>query len=212
VNNPARLDCGKHCTADYYEAGKAFYIRAEPTALSQFMGWGGDCEGKGTGLKLTLDQDMNCTVQFKSDFEILAEEMVEAFYATATSSDGTPIGALYPENENQGRLKEAFWVSIIPILQTDYSLRLSQAQNWPTQFYGINWLPSDSSTQYTKSVQVMAGQFLKIEVDLVAENGETEKLGIVIYYSDEAPILDEGGWSRRVVRIAMFSRYAFQRW
>jgi uncharacterized repeat protein (TIGR02543 family) len=212
VNTPGRMDCGNQCTADYYEAGKAFYIKAAPTALSQFIGWGGDCEGKGTGLKLSLEQDMTCIAQFKSDFEILAEEMLEAFYATATSNEGTPIGEIYPQNENGARLKEAFWVAITAILQTDYSLILSQAQNWPTQFDGINWLPSDSSTQYTKSVQMVPEQFLGIEVELLAQNGETEKLGIVIYYTEQAPLLDEGIWSRRVVRIAMFSRYAFRRW
>jgi hypothetical protein len=212
VNNPARIDCGNQCTADYYEAGKTFWLKAEPTALSQFIGWGGDCEGKGSSQKITLDQDKTCIAQFKSDFEILADEMVEAFYATATSSDGTPIGDIYPQNENQARLKEAFWVTITAILQTDQSLILSNEQNWPTQFDGINWLPSDSSTQYTDSVQIVAKQFIGIEVELLDQNGNTEKMGIVIYYGEEAPILDDGVWSRRIVRVAIFSRYAFRRW
>ncbi len=212
VNNPARIDCGNQCTADYYEAGKTFWLKAEPTALSQFMGWSGDCEGKGSSQKITLDQDKTCIAQFKSDFEILADEMVEAFYATATSSDGTPIGDIYPQLDNQARLKEAFWVTITAILQTDYSLLLSNEQNWPTQFDGINWLPSDSSTQYTDSVQVVAKQFVGIEVELLDQNGSTEKMGIVIYYGEEAPIIDDGVWSRRVVRVAIFSRYAFRRW
>jgi len=212
VNNPARLDCGNQCTADYYEAGKPFYIKAEPTALSQFMGWSGDCEGKGTGLKITMNQDMTCSAQFKSDFEILADEMVEAFYATATSSDGTPIGEIYPQPDNQARLKEAFWVTITAILQTDQALIISESQSWPTQFDGINWLPSDTSTSYADSVQVIANQFIGIEVELLEQNGGTEKVGIVIYYSDEAPIIDDGGWSRPVVRVAIFSRYAFRRW
>ena len=212
VNNPARIDCGNQCTADYYEAGKTFWLKAEPTALSQFMGWSGDCEGKGSSQKITLDQDKTCIAQFKSDFEILADEMVEAFYATATSSDGTPIGEIYPQPENQARLKEAFWVTITAILQTDQSLILSNEQNWPTQFDGINWLPSDSSTQYTDSVQVVAKQFVGIEVELLDQNGSTEKMGIVIYYGEEAPIIDDGVWSRRIVRVAIFSRYAFRRW
>jgi len=210
VNNPARIDCGNQCTADYYEAGKPFYIKAEPTALSQFMGWSGDC--KGTGLKITMNQDMTCSAQFKSDFEILAEEIVEAFYATAKSGEGTPIGEIYPQPDNQARLKEAFWVAITAIRQTDQALIISESQSWPTQFDGINWLPSDTSTSYADSVQVIANQFIGIEVELLEQNGGTEKVGIVIYYSDEAPIIDDGVWSRRVVRVAIFSRYAFRRW
>ncbi|MEK8017186.1 MAG: LamG-like jellyroll fold domain-containing protein, partial [Candidatus Parabeggiatoa sp.] len=202
VNNPARIDCGNQCTADYYEAGKPFYIKAEPTALSQFIGWSGDCEGKGTGLKITMNQDMTCSAQFKSDFEILAEEIVEAFYATAKSGEGTPIGEIYPQPDNQARLKEAFWVAITAILQTDQALIISESQSWPTQFDGINWLPSDTSTSYADSVQVIANQFIGIEVELLDQNGGTEKVGIVIYYSDEAPIIDDGGWSRPLVRVA----------
>jgi uncharacterized repeat protein (TIGR02543 family) len=212
VNNPARIDCGDNCTADYYQEGDTFWLKAVPT-LSKFIGWTGDCETKGSGIKVTMSQDMTCTANFQSDFEIIAEEdIVDAFYATATLKDGRQVAQTYPRAANEARLKEAFWLAIIAIMQVDQHLTVSNSQTWPTQFDGIEWLPSDINAEYTHSVQIIADQFIGIKVELIDKKGAAEKIGIVIYYGDEQPVIDDSGWSRELPNIAFFSRYAFTQW
>jgi hypothetical protein len=66
--------------------------------------------------------------------------------------------------------------------------------------------------EYTHSVQIIADQFIGIKVELIDKKGTAEKMGIVIYYGDKQPIIDDGGWSGSLPNIAFFSRYAFRCW
>jgi uncharacterized repeat protein (TIGR02543 family) len=201
VNNPSRIDCGNNCTADYYQAGKTFWLKAIPTPLSKFIGWTGDCESKGTRTKVTISQDMTCTANFQSDFEIIAEEIVDAFYAIAKSGDEIPVAEIYPRPANEARLKEAFWLTVTAIKQVDQHLAISNNQTWPTQFNGIEWLPPDANVEYTHSIQIAMDQTIEIVVELITDTG-TKEVTIVMYYTD-----DPSSW---ITSRAYFSRYFFR--
>jgi uncharacterized repeat protein (TIGR02543 family) len=209
VNNPGRIECGNNCSADSYQEGDTFWLKAVPASLSKFIGWTGDsCESKGTSIKVTMSKNMTCTANFQSYFEIMAEEIVDAFYVTATSGDGTPA-EIYPRAANKARLKEAFWLTIVAIIQVDQYLTISNNETWLTQFDSIEWLPSDSSAEYTHSVQILADWFIGIEVELIDGNGAAEEMGIVIYYGDKPPIIGDGSWGGSLSGIAFLSHYVF---
>jgi len=190
INNPGRIDCGESCTADYYQDDTTIRLKAAASKLSKFIGWTGDCEGKNADLKLTINQDMICTANFQNYFELIAEEMVEAFYTTAKLANEISVEEIYPRINNEERLKEAFSYSIIEIMQVDRNLRRSKSEQWPTQLNGIEMLPSDLDTNYIRSIKIiktMDSEFISIGVNLVSADG-TELLTKIniIYYMDES--------------------------
>jgi len=59
------INCGDICSA-YYLTGKTVWLGIKTAPLSAFLGWGGDCDGN----KVTITQDMSCTVNFQSELEL----------------------------------------------------------------------------------------------------------------------------------------------
>jgi uncharacterized repeat protein (TIGR02543 family) len=139
------LNCTQNSCTVFYQQDEVVRLKATRALFSEFVGWTGDCEGTKT-VKLTMTEDLTCTAEFKSKFEILVEQTLEAFYANATLDNGELAATQYPQTaDNQVRLKEAFWLNIAALMQTDQHLGLSQTQAWPIQMNGIEWLPSDFS-------------------------------------------------------------------
>ena len=219
VNNPALIDCGTNCTADHYPEGTTVRLKAIPSDSAKFANWTGDCESTSTGIKVIITKGMTCTANFKSGMEVIADNMteafnkisnifdnmVDAFYAQAKLADGRLVAEVYPRAINEERVKEALWLAITAIMQTDQHLTISNAQFWPSQFDDIEWLPNDTSTNYTNSIKIMADQFVGIKVDLLTADNIEQNTGIAIYYSDNPP--DDGsGWGVS----SYFSRYAFR--
>ena len=133
---------------------------------------------------------MTCFANFQSDLEIIAKEMVEAFYITAKLANEISVEEVYPRISNEERLKEAFSYSIIEIMQVDRNLRRSKSEQWPTQLNGIEMLPSVLDTNYIRSIKIiktMDSEFISIGVNLVFADG-TELLTKIniIYYMDES--------------------------
>ncbi|MDM8568464.1 S8 family serine peptidase [Thiotrichales bacterium HSG1] len=209
VNNPARIDCGTDCTADHYSENTTVWVKAKPGSLSKFAGWTGDCEGKNSGLKITMTKDMTCTVNFQSDLELIADEMIEAFYANGKLANGSSVAEVYPRASNEPRVKEAFWLAMTAIMLVDQHLTVSNTEQWPTQLDSIELLPNDPNVDYTSSIKIMDSEIIGIEVKLLTADNTEQETGIAIYYSDNPPdnSLDDGsGWG---VSSAYFSRYAF---
>jgi hypothetical protein len=206
VTQGSLIRCGDICSA-YYLKGKTVWLGVKTAPLSAFLGWGGDCDKN----KVTITQDMRCTVNFQSELEQIAEEMADTFYTGAKLENDDPISSKYPRTvENEARLKEAFWFNISTVMQTDQHLASSPAQMWPSQFEGVEWLPPDSSAEYTQSIQIK-DEYVGIIVKLLNNEGVEEEVGLVIYYGDEQPQLDDGGgWT--LIIVAFFSRWAFKRW
>jgi len=91
-------------------------------------------------------------------------------------------------------------------------LASSPANIWPNQFEGVEWLPPDASAEHTQSIQIM-DEFVGIRLNLLNKDGIEEEVGLVIYYSDEQPEMDDnGGWGMLFTYFAFFSRWAFKRW
>jgi hypothetical protein len=73
----------------FYAAGQKVFLKAQPSPFATFVAWGGDCTGKTTtSAALTLTKDLSCTVQFQSNFDVAAQQMVQGFYADATTAAG----------------------------------------------------------------------------------------------------------------------------
>ncbi|MFK5970062.1 MAG: hypothetical protein QM487_08105 [Candidatus Marithrix sp.] len=211
VNNPGRIDCGENCTADQYKEGVTTYLRVTADELSKFTGWTGDCQGKQAEIKLTISQDMTCTANFQSSLEIITENMVDAFYANAKLADKTSVAEAYPRINNEERIKEAFQFAIKKIMVVDEFITSSNSQQWLTQFNGIEWLPDDSSANYTNSIKLMESELigiLDINVDLLAANGIEQTTEIIIHYSNNPPD-DVSRWGNSS---AYFSRHDFWPW
>ena len=64
VANPAGIDCGSVCTANY-DYGTGVTLTATPAPGSLFSGWsGGDCSGAATTCTVTMDQARNVEATF----------------------------------------------------------------------------------------------------------------------------------------------------
>lgn len=144
--------------------------------------------------------DMACTANFQSELELIAEEIVEAFYIDAKLGDDTPVATTYPRIDNEAQLKEAFWLAMTAIMQVDQYVTISDNQTWPTQFDGIEWLPADVSLN-TQSIKTVVDQSIQVKVELVTDTGIEEKT-IVVYYTDEPSSLVNSN--------IYFSRWAFK--
>ncbi|MBE9562998.1 MAG: hypothetical protein IMF12_09075, partial [Proteobacteria bacterium] len=204
VTQSTLINCGDSCSALYIK-DKTVWLKPESSPLSKFIGWGGDC----TKNKVTITKDMTCTANFQSDLELVAQEMIDAFYATAKLADGSSVAEAYPRSTNEARLKEAFWLATTAIMQTELYLTTSKSQSWPSQFNGIEWLPADADVDYTHSIKI-ADQFVNIEVGLLATDGTIANVGIITYYSEETPTVDDG--SSWITSSVYFSRYYFRLW
>jgi uncharacterized repeat protein (TIGR02543 family) len=204
-------DCTETSCTLYYQPDKVVRLKATRALFSEFVGWSGDCEGTKTA-KLTMTKDLTCTAEFKSEFEILVEQMVDAFYANATLDNGDSVATQYPQNsDNRERLKEAFWLNLATLMQTDQHLGLSNSQTWPNQLNGTEWLPPDANTEYTESIQIQPQDFVGIKVELLNTAGQTQTIPVIIYYSDAMPVIDDGGgWYS--ARSVYFSRYVVPTW
>jgi hypothetical protein len=204
-------DCTETRCTLYYQPDKVVRLTATRALFSEFVGWSGDCEGTKTA-KLTMTKDLICTAEFKSEFEILVEQMVDAFYANATLDNGDSVATQYPQNaDNRERLKEAFWLNLATLMQTDQHLGLSNGQDWPEQFNGTEWLPPNANTEYTESIQIQSQDFVGIKVELLNTAGQTQTIPVIIYYSDAMPVIDDGGgWYS--ARSVYFSRYVVPTW
>jgi subtilisin len=207
VTQGSLINCGDICST-YYLKDETVRLAVKTAPLSAFLGWGGDCDKN----KVVMTQDMHCTVNFQSELEQIAEEMADAFYTGARLENNDPIATEYPRTaDNETRLKEAFWLNISTLMQTDQHLAGSTTQIWPTQFEGIEWLPPDTKAEYTRSIQIKADEFVGIRIKLLNSEGVEEEVGIVVYYSDELPTVDDGGgWTD--ITVAFFSRWAFRQW
>jgi hypothetical protein len=204
-------DCTETSCTLFYQPDKVVRLTATRALFSEFVGWSGDCEGTKTA-KLTMTKDLTCTAEFKSEFEILVEQMVDAFYANATLDNGDSVATQYPQNsDNRERLKEAFWLNLATLMQTDQHLGLSNSQTWPNQLNGTEWLPPDANTEYTESIQIQPQDFVGIKVELLNTAGQTQTIPVIIYYSDAMPVIDDGGgWYS--ARSVYFSRYVVPTW
>ena len=65
--------------------------------------------------------NIECYANFQSELEQVATSLVDKFYAQATLSSGE-IAERYPWADNELRLKEAFWLAQVPLMQIDQHL------------------------------------------------------------------------------------------
>ena len=64
ISNPAGIDCGSTCIADFYQWGIASLIaQFDPSWTKGSWEWSGACTGKG-GCVITMDQDKTVNVAF----------------------------------------------------------------------------------------------------------------------------------------------------
>lgn len=63
TSNPAGIDCGSTCSRDFND-GASVTLTASASSRSRFMGWTGDCSGRGTCV-LTMSGDHSVTAQFQ---------------------------------------------------------------------------------------------------------------------------------------------------
>jgi subtilisin len=209
VNNSGSLDCGDNCTADWYREGESITLRTTSTPLSEFSGWSGNCEGNNSA-KLTMTQDMTCTAEFKSRLEIGAEDMIDAFFEKATLQNEQPIATQYPRTaENEKRLKEAFWYSLmIAIPEADVHYLNGK---WPKQLIDINKTAElQENLDHTESITIKPKKYIEIVVNLQNNSGTDENLGILLYYGDLSDV--DGGGGRDDINVGFFSRWAFIWW
>ncbi|EDN67678.1 conserved hypothetical protein [Beggiatoa sp. PS] len=217
IDKPGQIDCsqsGETCTAAYYKADEKVRLTALSTRFIDFIEWGGDCGDSGANKRasIMLTADMRCEAIFKDQFELYAEDLLEDFYTHATLANGDSVDSLFPRGDsNDARIKEAFWLSALTMIYVDQYLNLNNLTAWPDQFDALEWLPNSDRIEYTDSLQIIAnGTFIGIKVRLIDTVGQEEIVGIVLYYDEEPPVLDEGSWFRAISSAAFFSRYAFR--
>ncbi|MCG5495694.1 DUF4214 domain-containing protein [Ectothiorhodospira variabilis] len=63
VSEPAGIDCGSACSADYLE-GSFVTLTAQPANDAVFAGWGGACFGSAPTCRLEMDQDLTAVASF----------------------------------------------------------------------------------------------------------------------------------------------------
>jgi hypothetical protein len=193
LSSKAGLECtGQTCTGQYAPNQK-MTLEAKPSPFSTFLTWGGDCTGNSLKVTVTLTKDLTCTVQYQSNFEVAAQQMVQAFYNEAITTAGE-VASLYPLVDNAARLQEAFGFAILAMLQADSHLALTG--QWPTQLSGTNWYQKQPLGQYTDSLQLQPGEFLDLRLTLKDQTGVEQPVTIILYYPDQPPVLadDGSGW------------------
>ncbi|NJO16968.1 MAG: hypothetical protein HC877_14880 [Thioploca sp.] len=175
-------DCGNDCTA-YYPADDTARLRARPAPCSTFLGWSGDCQGDKLGTTLTMTKEQVCYAHFQSELEQVATSLIDEFYAQATLSSGA-IAERYPRVNNELRLKEAFWLAQVPLMQIDQHLQATQL--WPSQFNDLTQYGMEPVGEYTHSLTIRS-QWLEIQVELQNAQGVAELVGILVYYGLTPP-------------------------
>lgn len=63
ASNPAGIDCGETCSAEY-APGETVTLTASSGSFSSFREWGGACTGSGTTCTVTMDEAKNVTARF----------------------------------------------------------------------------------------------------------------------------------------------------
>ena len=61
TSTPTGINCGMDCSETYLKATKPKNVKLKitPNAYSTFLGWGGDCQGRGTKTTCTVKMDSN---------------------------------------------------------------------------------------------------------------------------------------------------------
>jgi endoglucanase len=68
TSSPAGIDCGSTCVATF-SSGTTVTLTATPTGRSRFVGWSGDCSGKGSCvLLMTADHSVTATFARRGGF------------------------------------------------------------------------------------------------------------------------------------------------
>lgn len=74
-SSPSGIDCSTQCHKDFL-MGQTVTLNAEDNALSEFVGWSGDCSGTGPACELTLHESADVTAHFaprRRSLEVVAE-------------------------------------------------------------------------------------------------------------------------------------------
>ena len=158
-------------------------LRARPAPCSTFLGWSGDCQGDKLGTTLTMTQEQVCYAHFQSELEQVATSLIDDFYTQATLPSGE-IAERYPRAANELRLKEAFWLAQVPLLQIDQHLQATQL--WPSQFNDLTQYGVEPVGEFTHRLTIR-DQWLEIQVELQNAQGEAELVGILVYYGLTPP-------------------------
>ena len=119
-----------------------------------------------------------CYAHFQSEFEQVATSLIDDFYTQATLPTGE-IAERYPRTDNEPRLKEAFWLAQVPLMQIDQHLQVTQL--WPSQFNELTQYGVEPVGEFTHSLTIRE-QWLEIQVELQNAQGVAELVGILVYY------------------------------
>jgi len=179
------INCGTQCSAAYLP-GQTVRLTATPSPLSTFIGWGGSCQGTKPNIALVMNANLQCTAEFLSDFDQVAQEVSSAICYSAYLSDGGLITNQFACAENQARLQEAFKLGLLAMMTINDNLFL--ASQWPDQFHDLDWYTKAPIGQYTNTIQVKADS-VEIQLRLLDNAGQEQEAVIVTYYNNTPPTL-----------------------
>lgn len=179
------INCGTQCSAAYLP-GQTVRLTATPSPFSTFIGWGGNCQGTKPNIALVMNANLQCTAEFLSDFDQVAQEVSNAICYNAYLSDGGLITNQFACAENQARLQEAFKLGMLAMMTINGNLFL--AGQWPNQFQDLDWYTKAPIGQYTNTIQVKADS-VEIQLRLLDNAGQEQEAVIVTYYNNTPPTL-----------------------
>jgi len=202
------LECqGTQCSGVYAKDTK-LTLTAKPNAFSNFLNWGDACTANSLKVPVTLTQDVTCTVQFQSHFELAAQEMIEAFYSNVISATQDDFTTVFPRSANEERLLEIFQLAAIAKLQVE--VNLAATGQWPAQFNGIPQYATSPVGSYTQDIRLQAGEYILLRVKLLNATGVEEEVDIVIYYGEQPPVLGDSTSARGVIKVVYFPTWAYR--
>ena len=198
------IECGEDCVENYL-AGETVRLFASPEPHSHFKQWQGPdeeyCQGTRLSMPIIMDSDKSCTAIFGSDSDVAAQEMVEEFedegYLEGTNEKLTDV---YRPIDNSDCLQEAFRLSENAMFKVEEHLLLTGS--WPHQFHRKEWYKPLPGNLCTKSIQIIsggtdillahgkefvAGDYIKVEIELLNHEGVKEIVPVLVYYGDNPP-------------------------
>ncbi|MFK5969237.1 MAG: hypothetical protein QM487_03830 [Candidatus Marithrix sp.] len=180
--NENRGTCSK-----FYPKNKIVYPTAKPDINSILNGWKADCaeaENSKTA-RIMMDNNVNCTIEFKLRDDVKNEDMIEALLANDFMAD-------YSGNdENKIRLQNLLRYSKPIITLVDTYINYSTSGKWPHQLDNIEQNSSDPILEYIRSIMILEENSIRIIGQLINSAGYEEEVKIIIHYGEQPDFGDD---------------------
>jgi uncharacterized repeat protein (TIGR02543 family) len=192
-------NCGTECVGNY-RGNQHVKLTAVPSPHAHFARWSQDCEeiGQDPTIEVTMTADKYCTAVFGSDSDKAAEQMTQELQEVGELNTGEKLTEVFPSNLNYERLLEAYRLAEKAMMVVEENFILTQT--WPYHFKVVeNWFQPMPEYLYTKKIRIMhggenignyhvEGEYIRVDVLLVDNQGVEELLPILVYYNEE-PII-----------------------